>query len=215
MPNRDPRKNPSPSPLFPVLPSWPQVREAVQKGIARTQPPPPPEQFRDEPGDVDPSAIEPTMEGQQSFLPYRGTENHGVPFGSMTDGGPQGFNDGSVAVVYDEPPPPDHVVIVRLVTDAKEEIKAFRTDQSSAGGFPQAIVNRQRQRTSLKIKHLGGNGTPRVWLGEGPELTAMNGYPLDSGGEITISSTEAVYAVSNDPLINVPLAIWVDFTQDL
>ena len=199
-------------PVNPILPSFAQLRDATKKFVANTRlPGEAPTPFYDDPNDNDPDAIPPVMEGRGQFIPYRGTETHGVALGEMTDSGPQGYGDGSVAVMYDAEPPKDHVVSVRIVTDAKEEIKAFRTDRTYASSVVTAIVNRNRQRTSVKIKNIGGGV---VLIGHDTTLNAMNGYPLADGAETSFTSTEAIYAVSQDGTTR-ELAILTDFTQDI
>lgn len=200
------------APIPPALPSWAQVKEATKKFVANTQVPPRPETFNaDE--KPDPHAVDPTSaEDYGPFIPYRGHETHGVPMGEMTDTGPQGYGDGSVGVMYDDDSARDPVVSVRIVTDDKEEIKAFRAGQTSVGPETRQIVNRMRNRSALKIKNLSV-GT-RVWIGSDTTLSALNGYPLDGGAEISIASTEAVFAISSTVDV-VPLATFMDFTQDV
>ena len=208
---------PAHNPLIPRLPSYPEVREGVKKFVAGMQPPPDPEAFTVS-GEDAPEAIDPRMEGRAPFFPYRGEETHGVPATAYDDANPQGYTDGTVGVVYDDDSRKDPVVNVRVISDAKEEIKGFRATQTAVGNQPAIVVNRQRGRNSLMIKHLGivgGVGDTRVWLGHDSTVGALNGYPLDPGGEITIASTEAVWMVSNDLGETAPLAIFTDYVMDV
>lgn len=202
-----------PNPLVPpTLPSWPRVKDAMKKGMARTQVPPRPETFRDVENDNDPDAVDPIAESRPGYLPYRGTEFHGVPPKSQWIPDAEGYGDGSVPVVYDDDSGPDHVVNVRVITDSKEEVKAFRVGSSAVGADARQVVSRQRNRTNLKIRNM--HATDRVWLGHNESVSANNGYPLDANAEITVTSTEAVWMVSATVNV-VPIAMWSDYTQDI
>lgn len=205
------------NPLVPgiVLPSYAQVRDKARQVMAGTSVDPVPTAETDIYGNPVEHDIDPVPEGRPPFIPYRGEQWHGLDPQTITTD-PQNYGDGTVDVVYDADPAPDHVLNVRVVRDSKEEISAFRVSQTSIGPNATAIMSRQRNRTKLKIRHLGTSApvNVRVWIGHNESVNAFNGFPLDPGESLEMTSTEIVYAVSSTSDV-IPLAMWSDFTQDV
>jgi hypothetical protein len=208
-----------PNPFVPVaLPSYAELRERLVKATrgagfpVQTPQPPPPETAEGEPI---PEPYDPIAEGRQAYLPYRGTEMHGVasPDPTVFEDA-EGYGPGTVPVVYDETPKGGTVIDVRLVSDSAEQLAAWRVNQftaPAAGNPPANIASRQRNRTKLQIKNLAT--VDGVWIGPSAELSAFNGWLLKAGEEVTLSSTETVYALANGANI-VPVALLTEFTQE-
>lgn len=208
-----------PNPFVPVaLPSWPQVRETLIRTMRgagvqfQTPPPPPPE---DPEGKPVPEPLDPQAEGRQPYLAYRGTEMHGVPSPDPTvHEDAEGYGAGTVDVVYDETPKGGTVLDVRIIADDAEQLQAWRANQFTAppaGNPPQMIVSRQRNRTALTIKNM--SPTDAIWIGPTADTSAFGSYRLDAGQDVSLSSTEAVYALGNGPNL-VPVCVLVEFTQE-
>lgn len=207
-----------PNPFVPVaMPSWPELREALQKtlrgaGTAYQTPPPPPPETPE--GAPIPEPVEPHTEGRQRYLPYRGTEFHGVesPDPTMREDA-EGYGAGTVDVVYDESPKGGTILDVRVIADDAEQLQSWFANQFTAppaGNPPQQIVSRQRSRTALTIKNM--SNTDAVWLGPDASVSAFASYRLDPGQDLSLSSTEAVYALANGPNL-VPVCVLMEFTQ--
>lgn len=208
-----------PNPFVPVaLPSFGQVREAVVRATrgagfsVTTTPPPLPETAEGEPIAA-PS--DPVMEGRQPYFPYRGTETHGVvsPDPTVLEDA-EGYGPGTVDVIYDESPKGGTVIDVRVISDSAEQLAAWRVNQFTApavGNPPIGIASRQRNRTKLEIKNL--SDVVGVWIGPEAELSAFNGYYLGPGEDVTLSSTEPVYALANGP-DPVAVCLLSEFTQE-
>lgn len=189
-----------------TLPSYSQVKQAAQQVGAAFKPVPvravTPE------GEVLAEPTPPQREGRGPNIPYRGTNVHGGPdqVGEVTDNVYGNYVD----VEYEAEPEPDHVVTVRIASNDSEITTNFRSGQTFAGVAPQMLFNRMRNRTELKIKNIG---TDRVWIGHDESLNAMNGYPLDANAEITISSTEDIWALCSTGN-GCTLAFIMTYTQE-
>jgi hypothetical protein len=130
--------------------------------------------------------------------PYIGNVDHGVDadFSHFNDALTTDINDGSDDNVEYEVEQEESPIPVRIVSgESSQEIKGFRVYRTYAPiDIPNAIVNRQDNRTGIKIKNLGDN---RVWLGESANTAnPAFGYPLDPGSEASFTSTQAIYGVT-------------------
>jgi hypothetical protein len=203
----------------PMLPSFAQVRAAMMKatggaGFSFQMPPVPPPETPE--GERIPDPIDPQAEGRQSYLAYRGTEMHGVesPDPTMAPDA-EGYGPGTVDVIYDDEPRGGHVLDVRVIPpDSAETLAAWRVNQLTAppaGNPPQNIAGRNRSRTSLKIKNM--SATDGIWVGPTAELSAFNGYLIEPHGDLTLSSTESVFALANSASV-VAVCTLSEFTQE-
>ncbi len=207
-----------PNPFVPVtMPGYSEVRERllkVARGLASTQSPEPLPPVTPE-GGVIPEPVDPQMEGRQRYFPYRGIETHGVPSPDPTvTEDAEGYGKGTVDVVYDETPKGGAVIDVRVISDSAEQLKAWRVNQLTvppAGNPPAMIASRQRERTKLEIKNM--STTDGMWISPESNVSAFNGYFLAAGASQTLSSTEAVYALSNSAAL-VPVCMLTEFTQE-
>lgn len=199
----------------PLLPSAAQVRSAAIKflGVASTQTPPLSVPV-DQEGAAGVDAIDPRMEGHQAYFDYRGVETHGVPSPDYQHEDAEGYGPGHVDVIYDEKPKGGSVIDVRVIEDSAEQIAAWRGAQTvapAAGGAALDIVNRMRNRTKLTLTN--NHPTDGVWLGDGPSVSAYNGYYLMPGKDLTLSSTEQVFAISNTANA-IPISVLTEYTQE-
>jgi hypothetical protein len=145
--------------------------------------------------------------------PYRGMVDHGVPDnnGEPTDeahywtGRPVEYVENP-----DEEPVPIPVRVVRGETG--REIKAFSTMQLPLNvGAPQQVAGRNERRSLLKIRNIVGSAGA-VFIGNDPSLNAGMGYPLAAGEELTLTTTEPVYAFTNTAAVVVSV-LW-EFTKE-
>jgi hypothetical protein len=189
------------------------------------RPPPPPEVFADVAGDDDPDAIDPREEGRGPFLPYRGNVDHGVPYGDMEDSGPQGYGDGSVGVVYDDPAKKDPVVNVRIVPDDTEQFKAFRVQTITVMPSQPAmqLLPRMRTRTRAAIQSVVGSTcflSDNANMMSGPMVGGpANEFPMASwrmtvGSTFETTSTESIY-VFNAGTTATTINVWIEYIQDI
>jgi hypothetical protein len=192
------------------LPSWPQIKQKGKQLAAAARPAPlvTPE------GKPIPEAVTPHPEGRAPYIPYRGPNVHGGPNITQSAFGPtEQYGDGSVDVEWNVPEAPDHVVPVRIIQDAKEQITNFRAGQTPTGDNAQMIFNRMRNRTELKIKNLAATGGNACWIGADESIGPMNGYRLDPGEVLTLTSTEDVWAINVTPGAPVTLSWILHYTQ--
>lgn len=69
----------------------------------------------------------------------------------------------------------------------------FDTGQPLIGTTPGMIVDTNEHRTSLVITN---TGTGTVFLGNSPQVSAVNGHALTAGGSIGLATHAAIWAVS-------------------
>lgn len=193
------------------LPSWPQIKQRGRQIVAAAKPAPivTPE------GKPVPAPVPTHSESRSPFLPYRGPNVHGGP--DVTQSAFQTadhYGDGSVDVEWNEPEAPDHIVPVRIITDSKEQITNFRAGQIPTGDNAQMIFNRMRNRKELKIKNLAASGGNSCWIGADESISAMNGYRLDPGETLTLTSTEDVWAINAVAGSPVILSWILHYTQE-
>ena len=145
-----------------------------------------------------PEALAPlieTVDGQTYVNPYRGLEDHGVdPTGKYA---PVEEWDGEADEVYDKPekdaPTPIPVKVVS--EDAKEE-KRFRVSPAYARQGGALVVNRNDGTSKVTLRNAG---ISTVFISERVDLaTAENGWPLDAGKELVLSTNREVYAGTAD-----------------
>lgn len=146
---------------------------------------------------------------------YRGGEMHGVPAAEPWDGGPQGFTDGTVDVHWDHSDADEHVIPVRIVADADEVIKTWRSGQNQApaqGNSPAPIIPRNRQRTKLYLRNISTT-SQTVWISQDVNASPFAGYPLNvADGPLALETTGPVYAISSD--VNpCPVAFLYEFVE--
>jgi hypothetical protein len=149
-------------------------------------------------------------ESSQLYLPYRGSQFHGVDPGRIAVVADEDTEGGKVVTGYFEPGDEDiNPVPVRIVETAAHEFSEWRAYQSYAGAAPTMVVNAKSGRQNCKLRNL--SATIRVWLGPANTVTAITGYPLDAGAEISFTGEAAVWAISNDGS-TVTLAVLTEFS---
>jgi len=161
-----------------------------------------------------PEYMAPIMDRPIPYIPYRGTEFHGVA--------PQ-----EIPVVDDENKPPDGTVLtgifqppeedvnpvpVRVVDTATHEYKQWRAWQAFASAAqPSMVANRKEGQSGLNVKNCSASS--RVWLGPDPSVSIYTGYPLDGGGEVSFTGEAPVYAIADTGVAgNVTLAVLSQFS---
>lgn len=152
----------------------------------------------------------PMVEGHPVFLPYRGSEMHGVDPGQIPLIDDEDIEGGKVVTGYFEPSTADiDPVPVRIVETAVTEQSVWRAYQTYASTAPAMVVNAKSGRQNCKVRNL--SDTVRVWVGPDSSISPLNGYPLDPKAEMSFTGEAPVWAVSNDAT-TVTLAVMTEFS---
>lgn len=149
-------------------------------------------------------------------FPYRGVEEHGVPFkGTIPDeleGSPDKNPDLVLPPHLAEPMPEPEAVPVRVVNDYRVCRLPWMADQFNltANEKPLMIVGRQDNREYVVVRN--HDATNPIFIGPDPNVKTTTGFIVPAGSAThRIKTTEALYAVSGfDVTIS---AVW-EFRQE-
>lgn len=144
-------------------------------------------------------------------FPYRGTENHGVEPPYRPREVPD--NTGTIAVEFEQDKSEPDPIPVRIVTQGAKEFKDWfiRREYTSSGAQASRILTQDMSRTKAKIKNLG---TVRIWVGPEDHLASpMFGYPIDTNGELELSSPISDVWARSDDGTQQPIAIIGEYTM--
>lgn len=147
-----------------------------------------------------PAYRSPLPEGfAQQYLPYRGSQFHGVDPGQIDVVQDEDVEGGKVPLSGFEPGQEDIAPVpVRIVDTAAHEYKKWQTGQVTVGTVsPVMVASFRNGRTNLKIKNLSSAGTNRVWFGPDSTVTSYTGYPVEGDDEISFSGEAPVYAIAD------------------
>jgi hypothetical protein len=151
-------------------------------------------------------------------MPYRGTEQHGVPFGSEMPPTPEEVEGGRV-VRKETPPEETEPVPVRIVEPGTKVFQQWRTYQTYVTSTVRQIVNRKEDRKNLRIRNLTAEKNPNqgkgVFLGSDQMLTKQNGWFLDSGDTFVLSGEAEVWAVAEIDTEIITLAVVFEFDTEM
>lgn len=145
--------------------------------------------------------------------PYRGTESHGVHPTVDPTNTPGYREDGrpvALPLVPDsEPPAP---LPVRIVNEGGKEFDKWRV--ATAYAIPQAsqIVGALRSRTTLRIRN--NSETDTVYVSPDSSCSPFTGYPLRPGAELSLNSTDPVYACTDPAVPQVILSVLWEYTVE-
>lgn len=140
--------------------------------------------------------------------PYRGTQDHGVPVKDTSHQIPD-FNDPEL-VEYEDEVTEHEPIPVRIVSESAREIRQWRQTQEYPRENPQRVVGEWDKRTSLKITNLGPDV---VYISPDSNVSLMSGYPIPVGKEISMVTTDDVWAVAIGENDNTAtLAILMEYT---
>ena len=162
---------------------------------------------QDSPG-VSPEALKPheeSIRGIEYVNPYRGMEDHGV---DPTKATPIEDLDGQWDELYDEvqdEPEPDPVA-VRIVNNASEEYRAFKTIVVYATPNPQtAVIGRDAERTRVTINYTGSNIVylAHTQFGATPQF----GYPLSPDTHFSLLTDQPIYLGSESATVRANLMV--------
>jgi hypothetical protein len=133
-----------------------------------------------------PVYVNPRVESTaEPFIPYRGTQMHGVDPGRIQPVEDEDAEGGKVVTGYFEPPEADiNPVPVRIVGAAATEFKQFRTYQVTVTSTPVMVVSQKLGRSSASVVMVGG--LP-VYLGPDSSVNPTNGYPIGVSGNMESS----------------------------
>lgn len=200
----------------PHLPSWASIRKfllespAIRPSVQTTLSPP-----VDVTGKAEPPPVTPQEESRLPYIPYRGSQDHGVPTPSVFHEDAEGYTAGTIDVVhYDDKEPGGTILDVRVISDAAEQISAWRVIQSVcpvAGSAPTQLVNRNRARTKITVENL--SQTDGIWISHDTNTSPLTGYFLAAGTSKDFSTTEEIYGVSNTAT-GVPVALLWEYKKE-
>lgn len=161
-----------------------------------------------------PEYLSPIMDRAIPYLPYRGTEFHGVaPQDVPVIDDTAEIPDGTVVTGIFQPPEEDlNPVPVRIVGAATHEFKQWRAWQAFVtAASPSMVANRKEGQSNLYVKNCSTNS--RVWIGPDPSVSIYTGFPLDGGGMVSLSGEASVYAIADTGVAgNVVLAMLSEFS---
>lgn len=163
---------------------------------------------------VPPSYRAPIPESQMNrVLPYRGVEYHGVDPGNVMPVEDTDSEGGSVVTTYFEQGEDDvNPVPVRIVKEAAHEYAQWRAWQVSIPTISPVLVGGLKNgRTSVRIRHLGTSGGARIWIGPDSSVTAVTGFPLDPGADISLVGEAPVWAIAETGTA-VTVAVLTEFS---
>lgn len=147
------------------------------------------------------------------YVPYLGSEQHGVPFGSDIPLPPEDVEGGKVVAGDYYAPPTEDVtpVPVRIVEEATHEYSQWRAYQTYATGVVSRVVPRKERRQSVKIRNV--SASDRVWIGHDNGVTPISGYPLNGGAAEELTGEGEIWAVADTGVVNpVQLAVLLQFS---
>lgn len=148
-----------------------------------------------------PDRVQPVPETPAGvYFPYRGVENHGVAQPQTVDPDDyyenQKWDDGDIAKTLEPEPEPDPIP-VKIVQDTARERLNWRAIQVRVGaaGNPQKIqvVGRHEKRRSITVRN--PSLSQQAFIGEDESVSTYTGFLLEQGQQITLRSTEDIWAV--------------------
>lgn len=163
--------------------------------------------------DLSVARVEPQLEqyaGQNN--PFRGTEQHGVPFEAEPYADP--LSHDGVPVEYEAPEPAPDPVPVRIVQDSAQEVSRWdgATFPITEGLRALLIVGRNEKRFSLSITN---EGPDPVYLS--PTAAFNVGFAavrLGAGGEFKLTKGAEVYAMTDNGAPLATLRVVQEYTVE-
>lgn len=140
-----------------------------------------------------------------NVLPYRGQEYHGV---NPDVAGPPGdlnvnvFDQSQVHPLAEEEQPINiRPVPVHIVNLYGRERRAFRTSMVPVPTVAVLLAGHDTNRTSLMVKNTDAANT--IYISDNSNPNPVTSYPLGPGGEVSLSTEDAIYAISPTAPVNV------------
>ena len=147
------------------------------------------------------------------YVPYRGTEQHGVAFGSQIPLADEDVEGGKVVADNYYAPPTEDVapVPVRIVEEATHEYSQWRAFQTFVTGTVSRVVPRKERRQLVKIRNV--SASDRVWIGHDNGVTPISGFPLNGGAAEELTGEGEIWAVADTAVVNpVQIAVLLQFS---
>ena len=125
-------------------------------------------------------------------FPYRGSQDHGVV---PTEKPLEAASYAGDNAAYFEPEEPDpELIAVKVVNEAKREIRTFTTQQVIVDGNVQRILGRDPNRVSVRLTVIGAVA---VWFGGDANVSKYSGYPFAQGASLDLTANDEIYAFSD------------------
>ena len=145
------------------------------------------------------------------FLPYRGTQMHGVDPGRIQLTQDEDAEGGKVVTGYFEQPEDDvNPVPVRIVGAAATEIKQWRAYQVTITEAATMVLSAKMGRSVAHLRQLP-TGNVTVWLSPDSNVGPNNGFPLNGEDEFTTLTEGSVWATTGDPAKSTTVAVHTEF----
>jgi hypothetical protein len=167
-----------------------------------------------------PEYLSPVERHGVPYLPYRGTQFHGVEPQEIPVVGPDGVEtdevpDGTVVTGVFQPPEEDlNPVPVRIVESATHEYQSWRAWQALVTATqPVMVANRKEGQTTIRVRNTSTQGTNRVFLGPDPSVSIYTGYPFSGNDELVLTGEAPIYAIADTGVSGtVTLAVLSEFS---
>jgi hypothetical protein len=143
-----------------------------------------------------------------TVFPYRGVENHGV----APNQAPPAYIDDQWPEDTEEPhyvqgPTEEDPLPVKIVQESSNERMMFRTNQMPVfADQPTPILSRQDSRRNVTIRLPSLSNS--IWIGPDENVNRVTGYQLEADRELTLRTTEEVWAIGDGTNQSTALVIW-------
>lgn len=178
--------------------------------------------YRQRPGQADssdhPKRLPPVMEKYAGKnLPWRGTQDHGVPIADHTPGdvleSEHPWVDEKADIDYLPPENEPVPILVRVVNEHARELKDWRVGRSSVSTQAVQIVGKNMARKGLRIRNL--DAANAVYIGPDSSVSTYTGYKIPAGTEpMPFVTTEEVWATTGDATV-VEIGLLYEFSVEL
>lgn len=143
-----------------------------------------------------------------TVFPYRGVENHGV----KPNQEPPAYVDDQWPEDTEEPhyvpgPTEEDPLPVKIVQESSNERMMWRVNQMPVfADRPTPILGRQDSRRNVTVRLPSlSNG---CWLGPDENVNRVTGYQLEAGMEITLRTTEEIWAIGDGTNATTVAVLW-------
>jgi hypothetical protein len=168
-----------------------------------------------------PHAVTPVLEHESpsTVFAYRGTETHGVEPTEQYAPPPDAGD--TVSAFVDIPKEAPDPIPVRVVNESISEIVAGRCFQTFITSTPTAVLGRDTERKSAKLRVRAGDlnaGAYTVWLSftaDGGGVSLMQAYPCSADTDIAVNAQDAIFMFAQGlpPNTMIPVYVFVEWSE--
>lgn len=139
-------------------------------------------------------------------FPYRGQEQHGVAVPAQpwlpVDAT---LEDWANRTDYEDSEEEIKPVPVRIVSEGTSEIPSWRVGRVYADIRPSILSGKNDAQQSVQIRNMSGTDT--LYIGPDSSLGVLGGYPVGPGDDISVTTTEPVYGITEQNQVEVAVLI--------